>query len=165
MPKASASITIIGIDPGIADTGYGVLKKNNGNIAVLDYGSIKTPAGARMPERLCELYDSLTELFKRHRPTVVVIEKLFFARNVTTAMTVGQARGVALLVAEQFSCAVIELTPLQIKQGLTSYGKASKQQVQHMVKAVLKLKTIPRPDDAADALAAALCGLNTRHTR
>lgn len=165
MPRVNANLTVIGVDPGIADTGYGVLKKNNDGIAVLDYGSIRTPAGAPMPERLCELYDSLTELFKRHRPTVVVIEKLFFARNVTTAMTVGQARGVALLVAEQFSCAVIELTPLQIKQGLTSYGQASKRQVQHMVKAVLKLKTIPRPDDAADALAAALCGLNIHHAR
>jgi len=165
MPRVNTNLTVIGIDPGIADTGYGVLKKNNDGVIVLDYGSIRTPAGAPMPKRLCELYDSLTELFKRHHPTIVVIEKLFFARNVTTAMTVGQARGVALLVAEQFSCAVIELTPLQIKQGLTSYGKASKQQVQHMVKAVLKLKTIPRPDDAADALAAALCGLNTHHAR
>ena len=165
MQKPSTNITIVGIDPGIADTGYGILKKQGSAILVLDYGSIKTPAGMPMPKRLHELHDSLTELFKRHRPTVVVVEKLFFARNVTTAMTVGQARGVALLVAAQFSCDVIELTPMQIKQGLTSYGKASKRQMQHMVKAVLKLKTIPRPDDAADALAAALCGLTLRHSR
>lgn len=165
MPKTNIDLSIIGIDPGIADTGYGILRKQGATVSVVDYGSIKTPAGASMPKRLHELYDSLTELFKRHHPTVVVIEKLFFARNVTTAMTVGQARGVALLVAEQFSCHIIELTPLQIKQGLTSYGKASKRQVQHMVKAVLKLKTIPRPDDAADALAAALCGLSMHHAR
>lgn len=165
MPKASAAITIIGIDPGVADTGYGILRKVGNDISVLDYGSVRTPAKAPMPARLNELHESLTELFRRYHPTVAVIEKLFFAKNVTTAMAVGQARGIILLVTEQFSCDVVELTPLQIKQGLTSYGKASKQQMQHMVKAMLGLKTIPRPDDAADALAAALCGLAIRHVR
>lgn len=158
MPKAHSYI-IAGIDPGIADTGYGILSVRGNDTTVLDYGTVKTPAGVAPHTRLHELHESLTELFRRYRPGVVVIEKLFFARNVTTAMTVGQARGVALLVASEFSCTVYELTPTQIKQGLTSYGAASKKQVQHMVKAVLKLKTIPRPDDAADALAAALCGI------
>jgi len=152
---------IIGIDPGIADTGFGVIKKDEkGNLSCLDYGSIKTEAKTDMPDRLDILSGELTEKIKKYKPDLISVEQLFFCKNVKTALVVGQARGVVLLTARQNKVAVNEFTPLQIKQAVSSYGQASKGQVQKMVKLLLNLKEIPKPDDAADALAVAICAAN-----
>jgi len=152
---------IIGIDPGIADTGFGVIKKDEkGNLSCLDYGSIKTEAKTDMPDRLDILSGELTEKIKKYNPDLISVEQLFFCKNVKTALVVGQARGVVLLTARQNKVAVNEFTPLQIKQAVSSYGQASKGQVQKMVKLLLNLKEIPKPDDAADALAVAICAAN-----
>lgn len=150
--------TIIGIDPGIADTGYGVIKEENGKLLVLEYGSIRTPAKTALPERLNALRKKLSALLEKYNPELAVVEQLFFCTNVKTALTVGQARGVIIVSLAEQKIKIIELTPLQVKQGLTGYGKADKKQMQQMVKAVLDLKEIPKPDDAADALAMAVCG-------
>jgi crossover junction endodeoxyribonuclease RuvC len=152
------STIIIGVDPGIADTGYGIIKEENGKLFVLEYGSIKTSAKAILPERLCALRKKLSALVEKYQPSIAVVEQLFFCTNVKTALTVGQARGVILVSLADQGLKIIELTPLQVKQGLTGYGKADKRQMQQMVKAVLNLKEIPKPDDAADALAMAVCG-------
>lgn len=149
---------IIGFDPGVADTGYGVIKDEGGTLTCLDYGSIKTPAKTPLPERLETIYAAVTSLLKKHKPALISIEQLFFSKNVTTAMAVGQARGVVLLAAAQAKRPLVEFTPNQVKQSVASYGAADKQQVQRMVKMILKLKNIPKPDDAADALAIAICG-------
>lgn len=149
---------IIGFDPGVADTGYGVIKDEGGTLICLDYGSIRTPAKTPLPERLETIYVAVTSLLKKHKPALVSIEQLFFSKNVTTAMAVGQARGVVLLAAAQAKRPLVEFTPNQVKQSVASYGAADKQQVQRMVKMILKLKNIPKPDDAADALAIAICG-------
>lgn len=147
---------ILGIDPGIATTGFGVITYEKGVCTLVDCGVITTDKDLTHSERLAILYEDLTELVKKHQPQQVAVEKLFFSTNVTTAMTVGEARGVALLVLQQGGVPISEYTPLQVKQGITGYGKATKKQVQEMVKTRLKLNTIPRPDDAADALAIAL---------
>lgn len=153
---------ILGIDPGIADTGFGVIEKQaNGKLACLEYGSIKTKAGVEMSARLEELAVGLDEIMKKYRPEIMSIEELFFCNNVKTALIVGQARGVALLTARQNKITIKEFTPLQVKQAVSSYGKADKGQVQRMVKMLLNLKEIPKPDDAADALAVAMCGSNS----
>ena len=152
------STTIIGIDPGIADTGYGIIKEENRKLVVLEYGSIRTSAKADLTERLCTLNKKLDVLLVKYQPTLALVEQLFFCTNVKTALTVGQARGVILLTLASRSLRVLELTPLQVKQGITGYGKADKKQMQQMVKAILNLKEIPKPDDAADALAMAICG-------
>lgn len=152
---------ILGIDPGIADTGFGLLKKDEkGNLVCLDYGSIKTEAKIDMPERLESLSKELTGIIKKYQPDLISVEQLFFCKNVKTALVVGQARGVILLTARQNKVKVNEFTPLQIKQAVSTYGQASKSQVQKMVKLLLNLKEIPKPDDAADALAVAICGSN-----
>jgi len=159
--KNVMSEIIIGIDPGIADTGFGVIKKDEkGNLSCLDYGSIKTEAKTDMPDRLDILSGELTEKIKKYKPDLISVEQLFFCKNVKTALVVGQARGVVLLTARQNKVAVNEFTPLQIKQAVSSYGQASKGQVQKMVKLLLNLKEIPKPDDAADALAVAICAAN-----
>ena len=159
--KNVMSEIIIGIDPGIADTGFGVIKKDEkGNLSCLDYGSIKTEAKTDMPDRLDILSGELTEKIKKYNPDLISVEQLFFCKNVKTALVVGQARGVVLLTARQNKVAVNEFTPLQIKQAVSSYGQASKGQVQKMVKLLLNLKEIPKPDDAADALAVAICAAN-----
>ena len=155
-------ITIIGIDPGIADTGYGVIREENGKLFVLEYGSIKTPAKTELPERLSALRKKLSVLLEKYNPDLAVVEQLFFCTNVKTALTVGQARRVIIVSLAEQKIKIIELTPLQVKQGLTGYGKADKKQMQQMVKAVLGLKEIPKPDDAADALAMAVCGATIR---
>lgn len=153
---------ILGIDPGIADTGFGIIKKDEkGNLFCLDYGSIKTDSKQDMPERLEILNRELNEKIKKYKPALISVEQLFFCRNVKTALVVGQARGVVLLTARQNKIEVNEFTPLQIKQAVSSYGQASKAQVQKMVKLLLNLKEIPRPDDAADALAVAICAANS----
>lgn len=152
---------ILGIDPGIADTGYGLIKENdNGGLECLTYGSIKTKAGTALPNRLEILHEELDKIIKKYKPDLVSVEELFFCNNVKTALVVGQARGVVLLTAKLNKLPVSEYTPLQVKQAVSSYGKASKNQVQKMVKIILNLKELPKPDDAADALAVAICAIN-----
>lgn len=147
---------IIGIDPGTGILGFGVIDAKNGKTILVDAGVITTPAHTPLPDRLEEIYTSLTEIIADTKPTVMAIEKLFFAQNVTTAMSVSHARGVAMLTGKQANLKIEEYTPLQIKQTLTGYGKASKKQVQEMVRLQLGLKEVPKPDDCADALAAAI---------
>lgn len=152
---------ILGLDPGIADTGWGVIVKNGHELTVVDCGSISTPAKMEMTARLKLLHVELVKIMKKYKPEAVSVEQLFFARNVTTALIVGQARGVCLLTIAEHNLPLFEFTPLQVKQALTSYGKADKQQVGNMVKAMLKLTAIPKPDDAADALAIAITCANS----
>ncbi len=148
---------ILGIDPGTATTGFGVIELEQGKTALaLDYGVVATDKNLPMSSRLAILYDDLSAIITQHRPDVVAVEQLFFARNVTTAIAVGQARGVVLLAVARTKLPIVEYTPLQVKQAVTGYGKADKKQVQHMVKTILNLKSLPRPDDAADALAIAI---------
>ncbi len=152
---------ILGIDPGIADTGFGIIEKDDSNkIRCLDYGSIKTPAKMEMSARLELLNLELAGIIKKYRPQMIAVEQLFFCKNVKTALVVGQARGVILLTAKQNKIQTLEFTPLQVKQAVSTYGKAEKSQVQKMVKLLLNLKEIPKPDDAADALAIAICAAN-----
>lgn len=151
---------ILGIDPGIGICGFGLIESSTrANAKALDYGVVTTRVGAPMSERLLELYESLSEVFKETKPEVVAIEKLYFSKNVTTGIAVAEARGVILLVAEQNGVEIREYTPNEIKKSLTGYGVATKSQIQEMTKTHLGLKTKPRPDDAADALATAItCG-------
>lgn len=147
---------IIGIDPGTGILGFGVIDVINGKVKLVDAGVITTPAHTPLPDRLEEIYNGLTGIIADTKPSVMAIEKLFFAQNVTTAMSVSHARGVAMLTGKQASLEIEEYTPLQIKQTITGYGKADKKQVQEMVRIQLGLKEVPKPDDAADALAAAI---------
>lgn len=154
---------IIGIDPGTGILGFGVIDVTNGKLKMVDAGVITTPAHTPLPDRLEEIYNSLTEIITETKPQVMAIEKLFFAQNVTTAMSVSHARGVAMLTGKQANLRIEEYTPLQIKQTITGYGKATKKQMQEMVRIQLNLKEVPRPDDCADALAAAImCAFMTR---
>lgn len=142
--------------------GYGLIEKLDGNtLKPLDYGVITTPPNENSAVRLAMLADSLEKLIKLHKPGAVAVEELFFSQNVKTALQVAQARGVILLCAVRECGSLFEYTPLQIKQALTGSGRAEKQQIQYMVRVILKLKDIPKPDDAADALAAAICHANT----
>jgi crossover junction endodeoxyribonuclease RuvC len=153
---------VLGIDPGTAATGYGLVRENpDGSLALVTYGVIDTPAKKPMPERLLELHKSLHNLILLHRPATSAVEKLFFQSNTRTAISVGQARGVALLALAQAGLQVAEYTPLQVKSAVTGYGAAGKDQVQQMVRALLNLPHIPTPDDAADALAVAICHLHS----
>ncbi|HEY4964345.1 MAG TPA: crossover junction endodeoxyribonuclease RuvC [Candidatus Saccharimonadales bacterium] len=148
---------IIGIDPGTAILGFGVIDSIKGSQPVIvDAGVIRTPSDHSDGQRLQTIFNELTNIVAENKPEIIVVEKLFFAQNVTTAMTVSQARGVVLLVGEQANLELFEYTPLQIKQALTGYGHAEKKQIQEMVRVILKLKEIPKPDDCADALAAAI---------
>lgn len=147
---------IIGIDPGTGILGFGVIDVDSSKFTLVDAGVIRTPVKEDDAIRLHTIYDELSEIIKATKPTHMSVEKLFFARNVTTAMTVSQARGVVLLCAKQAGLEIAEYTPMQIKQAITGYGKADKKQIQEMVKLQLGLTAIPKPDDAADALAAAL---------
>jgi len=154
-------MAVIGIDPGTAITGYGIVEEaRDGSLTALTYGVIQTPAGLEMPARLLILYRHLTEILLLHRPQSGAVEKLFFQRNVRTALSVGQARGVVLLALEEQNLLVGEYSPLEVKQSVVGYGGADKHQVQIMVQALLGLKDIPQPDDAADALAIAVCHLH-----
>ena len=148
---------ILGIDPGTGITGFGVIEIDGHKHSMVDAGVIRTASDLDDAARLEIICDSVAKIIKDTKPDVVSIEKLFFARNVTTAMTVSQARGVIMLVAQQHKLPIYEYTPLQIKQAVTGYGKADKPQMQEMVRVLLKLKDIPKPDDCADALAAAIC--------
>lgn len=150
---------IIGIDPGTGILGFGVIDVKNASASaftMVDAGVVTTPAHTPHAERLEDIYDSLTEIMRTTKPDACSVEKLFFSRNITTAMSVAEARGVALLVARQQGIPIYEYTPPQIKQTLTGYGKADKKQVQEMVRLQLGLKEVPKPDDCADALAAAV---------
>lgn len=147
---------ILGIDPGTGILGFGVIDVQNGSYRMVTAGVIKTPAHTPLDERLEEIYDGLLEIIVETNPQVMSIEKLFFARNVTTAMSVSHARGVAMLAGKKSKLLIAEYTPLQIKQTVTGYGKADKKQMQEMVRVQLGLKQVPKPDDAADALAAAI---------
>lgn len=153
---------ILGIDPGIADTGYGVIRVEGNKLICLDYGTIKTSPSLDLISRLEILHQELDRIIKRHRPNLAAIEQLFFNKNVRTALIVGQARGVVLLTLKQNRLDIIDFTPSQVKQAVSAYGQASKMQIQKMVKLILNLKEIPRPDDAADALAVAICALNSK---
>jgi len=153
----------MGIDPGIADTGYGFIAADGGELELIAYGTIKTYKSLDLGKRLSELEKQLSQLISRHQPEIAVIEQLFFCNNAKTALIVGQARGVALLTAYNAGLKIFELTPLQIKQGITGYGGADKKQMQSMVKTILNLKEVPRPDDAADALAMAICGSSIKN--
>lgn len=147
---------ILGIDPGTGILGFGVIDVKGQNVQLVDAGVIRTPIKEDDAVRLLTIYEELSDIIANTHPTILSVEKLFFARNVTTAMTVSQARGVVLLCAKQADMDIFEYTPMQIKQAVTGYGKADKKQVQEMVRILLKLQEIPKPDDAADALAAAL---------
>ena len=147
---------IIGIDPGTGILGFGVIDSNKGKYTLVDAGVIRTSSKERDAERLLTIYTELTSVIKEVNSDVMSVEKLFFAQNVTTAMTVSQARGVILLAGITAGLTIYEYTPLQIKQSLTGYGRAEKKQIQEMVKVILKLDSIPKPDDCADALAAAI---------
>ncbi len=147
----------MGIDPGTGILGFGVIDSKNGKASLVDAGVIRTPVKQADSDRLFTIYKELEQLIKEHKPQVLSVEKLFFIRNITTAMSVSQARGVVLLLGKQHDLELHEFTPLQIKQAVTGYGKAEKKQIQEMVKVILGLKEVPKPDDAADALAAAIC--------
>jgi crossover junction endodeoxyribonuclease RuvC len=151
---------ILGVDPGTATTGFGVIEKNGSTLKFVDAGVITTMPEMSMPNRLAIIHEELGQLITEHHPQVVAVELLYFATNVTTAITVGQARGVILLSAAEAGLSVAEYTPLQVKQAVTGYGKADKKQVQEMVKMMLKLSSIPKPDDAADGLAIAITHAN-----
>jgi len=153
---------ILGIDPGIADTGFGVIEKErDGRMVCLEYGSIRTSSKDNFEDRLLKLYNELNDVIKKYEPNLIAVEELFFNKNVKTALIVGQARGVILLAVKKSGAQFLEFTPLQVKQSVSTYGRANKRQVQEMVKLILNLKEIPKPDDAADALAVAICSSNS----
>lgn len=158
---------ILGIDPGTGILGFGVIEIGpSGKVRLLDAGVIRTPAHSPDSERLFTIYEELSDIVRTHKPSVMSVEKLFFSRNVTTAMSVSQARGIVLLCGKQHNLELHEFTPLQIKQAVTGYGKADKKQVQEMVRTLLGLSEVPKPDDCADALAAALtCAQTVRYSR
>ena len=153
---------ILGIDPVLATMGYGVINAVKGNYSVIDYGAVVTPKDCTLPQRLKQLEEGVQELIETFKPDNIAIEELFFSKNVTTGIAVSEARGVILLTAVKgLGDEVYEYTPNQIKQAVTGYGGADKMQMQHMVQALLRLKSVPRPDDAADALAVAICHAQT----
>jgi len=156
----------LGIDPGTAITGYGIInEEQDGYLNVLDFGVIRTSADLPQGERLVHLYKRIKELILLHRPEMGAVEKLFFERNVRTALHVGQARGVALLAMAESNLQIGEYTPLEVKQAVAGYGGADKNQVQQMVRTILGLETVPHPDDAADALAIAICHIHSAKMR
>ncbi|TAH62994.1 MAG: crossover junction endodeoxyribonuclease RuvC [Gottschalkiaceae bacterium] len=148
---------IFGVDPGIAIVGYGVLEYKGNKFNVIDYGAIQTSNEYTFPERLKIVYDELTELLDKYKPDALAIEELFFNKNAKTAIIIGQARGAQILAAVNKGIEIYEYTPLQVKQGVVGYGRADKRQIQEMVKILLNLEKIPKPDDVADALAVAIC--------
>jgi crossover junction endodeoxyribonuclease RuvC len=148
---------IMGIDPGFAITGYGIVKYEGNKFSVIDYGAIETKASTAFPQRLLFLNNKLEELIKKYRPSAISVEELFFNKNIKTALAAAHGRGVALLAASKSEAEIFEYTPLQVKQAVVGYGRAAKAQIQQMVKVILNLPEIPKPDDAADALAVAIC--------
>ena len=157
---------VLGIDPGTAKTGFGLVEEDAaGEAKLIRYGVILTPAGGPMPERLRSIYQDVTALIRAAAPESVAVEELFFSRNVTSALSVGQARGVVLLAAAQAGLTVYEYKPNEVKQALVGYGNADKKQIQEMLRIMLRLEDIPRPDDAADAVAVAVCHLHSMRLR
>jgi crossover junction endodeoxyribonuclease RuvC len=150
-------VRIMGIDPGLATIGFGILDQRGNQLVPVDFGCIKTEADLPVATRLKQIYDACTYILQEQQPDVVAIEKLFFNRNVTTAMSVSQARGVMILAIEEAEVPITEYTPMQVKSAVTGYGQAEKKQVQEMVKMLLSLPRVPQPDDVADALALAIC--------
>jgi crossover junction endodeoxyribonuclease RuvC len=152
---------VLGIDPGTAITGYGLVREAEDQLQAVAYGAITTPSDWALPQRLRKIYGDLTALIREYSPTEGAVEQLFFSRNVKTALAVGQARGVVLLAMADGGLPVHEYTPLQVKQSVVGYGRAEKAQVQELVKLLLGLEAVPQPDDAADALAVAICHLHS----
>ncbi|MBE7088626.1 MAG: crossover junction endodeoxyribonuclease RuvC [Clostridiales bacterium] len=153
---------ILGIDPGLATMGYGIVEKlNNGNTVPVDYGVVLTPKEESLPVRLAMLEEGINKILNKYKPDEIAVEELFFAKNITTGIPVAHARGVTLLTCIKYCGKLYEYTPMQIKQALTGYGRADKIQMMHVVTSLLHLQKIPRPDDAADALAVALCHAHT----
>jgi len=148
---------IVGIDPGFAITGYGIVKYEGNKFSVLEHGAITTKASTPLCDRLLLINDALDEIMKKFNPDAVSVEELFFSKNIKTAISAAHGRGVALLAAAKSGAKVFEYTPLQVKQAVVGYGRAEKAQVQQMVKVILNLTEIPKPDDVADALAVAIC--------
>lgn len=158
-------MTILGIDPGLATMGWGAISYDGVKPQILDYGALITPPDMPMPQRLMSLYDGVEELCRRFDPDDIAMEELFFCKNVTTAIAVGEARGAAMVAMRKHTNNLFEYTPMQIKQAVTGYGKADKKQVQQMVKLLLNLPEIPRPDDAADGLAIAITHAHSMRMR
>lgn len=156
------SLRVLGIDPGTATTGWAVLEEKNGKIAPLAFGHISTAKDKTDEKRLLEASADLQEIIEKYRPQEAAVEALFFFKNKKTIIQIGQARGAILLTLEQKNVTIFNYTPLQVKQALTGYGRAEKKQIQLMIKNILKLRSIPKPDDTADALAIALCHINSR---
>ena len=158
-------MVILGIDPGLARLGYGVIEVDGDRRKVIQYGMLTTPAGQPMPQRLRAIFQGMNELMDIYKPDDVAFEELFFSKNITTGMAVSMARGVALVAVVERTPNLYEYTPMQIKQAVTGYGGADKHQVQMMVKMLLNMKEIAKPDDAADALAVALTHANSMHAK
>ncbi len=156
---------ILGIDPGTGILGFGVIEADKGKAQLVDAGVIRTPVKEDDAVRLATIFDELSDIIAAAKPVEMAIEKLYFAQNITTAMTVAQARGVAILAGQQAGLKIAEYTPLQVKQALTGYGRADKKQMQEMVRVLLGLKDVPQPDDCADALAVAICHAGTLHSK
>ena len=154
---------IMGIDPGLAITGFGIIRYQKNQFSVIQYGVIRTAAKTPLPERLLAIHQGIHTLANRYQPQAAAVEELFFNTNAKSAFLVGQARGVAVTSAASCGISIFEYTPLQVKQAVAGYGRADKQQVQQMIKTLLHLNEIPRPDDAADALAIAVCHAHTGH--
>jgi len=150
-------MVILGIDPGVATIGFGLIRAERGKNTLLQYGVITTPPGIPLSERLVQIYDDMQQLIETFRPDEMAVEELFFSKNITTGISVAHGRGVILLAAEKQGIPVFEYTPMQVKQSVVGYGKAEKKQVMLMTQRLLGMKEIPRPDDAADALALAIC--------
>jgi len=158
-------VLVLGIDPGTAITGYGLVHENDEGLALVDCGVITTPADQPLPQRLQTIYRGLAAIIGQHRPDQVAVEELFFSRNVRTALSVGQARGVVLLAAAEAGLPLHEYKPLEVKQTVAGYGGADKRQVQEMVRMLLHLEQVPEPDDAADAVAVAVCHVHSARMR
>ncbi len=154
---------VLGIDPGTALCGYGLVRTDGEEMSLVAYGAISTPANSPLPGRLLTIHTQLSALIAQHQPAAVAVEKLFFSKNVRTALAVGHARGVVLLAAAAANLPVFEYTPNEVKQAIVGYGGADKNQMQQMVRMLLQLDFIPEPDDAADAIAIAICHLNSAH--
>ena len=156
---------ILGIDPGLATTGYGVLTGSEAHMKPVAYGSIITSPKMSLSQRLQIIYDEVSAIIEEYKPDEIGVEELFFSRNVTTALLVGQARGVVLLAAQQRNLKLLEFKPVEVKMAVTGYGRADKRQIQQMVKILLGLPAIPKPDDTADALAIAICHMQSRNLK
>lgn len=160
--RANITIKVLGIDPGTATTGWAIVEERNGNCQTVAYGHISTDKNTPEEERLVEISKDLGEIIEKYRPEEAAIEQIFFFKNQKTVIQVAQARGAILLTLSQNCVRISSYTPLQVKQALTGYGRAEKKQIQEMTKSILKLKCIPKPDDTADAIAIAICHINSR---